>query len=166
LGEHNEATHALFVYQSTLRVPLILRWPGQLEPARIGGLVRGIDLTPTLLDLAGMTPLADAQGESLIPVVRGRRRAPASAYSETYFPLLFMNWAPLRSIRDERWKLIQAQTPELYDLASDPGEKVNLAAREPARTAALERALTALSSQSATIAPIQPDPDTVEKLAA
>jgi arylsulfatase A-like enzyme/Tfp pilus assembly protein PilF len=171
LGEHGEVTHAMFVYESALRVPMIVGWPGHLAPARVGALVRGIDLAPTLLDLAGMPPLPDAQGQSLRPLARGGKSggmgAPSSAYGETYFPLFFMNWTPLRSIQDDRWKLIDAPAPELYDLVNDPHEHFNVAAREPARTAALRRALDSLSGTNAgTMKPVKPDREAIEKLAA
>ena len=63
LGEHGEDTHAVFVYESVLRVPMIISWPGRLPAGRrVPALVRGIDLAPTLLDLAGQPPLSSAQG--------------------------------------------------------------------------------------------------------
>ena len=147
LGEHGEATHAVFVYESTLRVPMILAWPGHLPGGRrVSSPVRGIDLTTTLLDLAGAPRLPGAQGQSLVPLARGRASAAASsAYAESYFPLLYMNWAPLRSIQDERWKFIDAPIPELYDLARDAGEQVNVAEHESARASTLQRALNALT---------------------
>src|SRR5262249_37323216 len=71
LGEHDEATHALFVYDATLRVPLIVSWPGHLPAgARVADLVRGIDMTPTLLDLAGVAPLPGVHGRSLASIAR------------------------------------------------------------------------------------------------
>ena len=77
-----------------------------------------------------------------------------------------MNWAPLRSIQDDRWKFIEAPAPELYDLAADPHERVNLARREPARTGALRRALDSLSSGAGAMATAKPDREAIEKLAA
>ena len=157
----------MFVYESVLHVPMMVWWPAHLAPARVAPVVRGIDLAPTLLDLAGMPPLADAQGQSLLPLARGGRQGPAAAYSETYFPLFFMNWAPLRAIRDDRWKFIDAPVPELYDLATDPREQSNLAAREPTRTAALRRALESASGAgSGAMTTAKPDRDALEKLAA
>jgi choline-sulfatase len=92
---------------------------------------------------------------------------PGPAYSETFFPLFYMNWAPLRSIQDERWKFIDAPAPELYDLASDPHEQTNVADREPARAAALRRALEALTSgHQAPPAAAAMDRETAGKLAA
>jgi choline-sulfatase len=167
LGEHGEVTHAMFVYESVLQVPMMVWWPEHLAPARVAPVVRGIDLAPTLLDLAGMPPLADAQGQSLLPLARGGRQGPAAAYSETYFPLFFMNWAPLRAIRDERWKFIDAPAPELYDLTTDPREQSNVAAREPTRTAALRRALESASGAgSGAMTTAKPDREAIEKLAA
>jgi tetratricopeptide (TPR) repeat protein len=168
LGEHGEDTHAVFVYESVLRVPMIISWPGRLPAGRrVPALVRGIDLAPTLLDLAGQPPLSGAQGETLLPLIRGAAAAAGSAYSESYFPQLYMNWAPLRSIQDDRWKFIDAPTPELYDLASDASEQTNLAAREPARTAALRRALDALTGGTpGAMTERSIDTDTAARLAA
>ena len=168
LGEHGEATHGMFVYESAMRVPALLKWPASLPAGtRVTPLVRAIDLAPTLLDLAGRPPLTGATGVSLVPLVRGTGAAPATAYGETYFPQLFMNWAPLRSWRDGQWKFIEAPTLELYDLASDPGETVNLAAREPDRAARMRRALYALlAAEGTAAASAGPDRETMQKLAA
>jgi choline-sulfatase len=147
LGEHGEATHALFVYDSTLHVPLIVSWPGRLPGGRrVSAPVRTIDVPPTLLDLAGVPPLAGAQGRTLVALMHGKDAGNVpSAYAESYFPLLYMNWAPLRSIQDGAWKFIDAPTPELYDLAADMGERTNLADRLPARVSSARQALDALT---------------------
>jgi arylsulfatase A-like enzyme/Tfp pilus assembly protein PilF len=167
LGEHGELTHAMFVYESVLRVPMMIRWPARLAPARVAALVRSVDLAPTLLDLAAMPALAGAEGQTLVPLVHGGRSPASAAYSETYFPLLFMNWAPLRSIQDDRWKFIDAPTPELYDLATDPHELSNLAADEPVRTGALRRALEGVSGPGrGAMATTRPERDALDKLAA
>jgi choline-sulfatase len=166
LGDHHEATHGMFLYEPAMRVPALLSWPARLPAGmRVAPLVRAIDLAPTLMELAGVPRLEGIDGESLMPLVRGGTRSSISAYGETYFPELFMNWSPLRSIRDDRWKFIEAPEPELYDLTKDPGELTNLATREPARTAALRQALAAFTSanvdRTATM-----DRETLQKLAA
>jgi choline-sulfatase len=168
LGDHGEATHGMFVYEAAMRVPAILRWPGSLPAGhRVAPMVRSIDLAPTLMDLAGLPPMSGVEGESLMPLVRAEAAGPVSAYGETYFPLLFMNWSPLRSLQDDRWKLIEAPEPELYDLVSDPSEQTNLAVREPARTAAMRRALdSSTASRPSAPAGAMPSRETVEKLAA
>ena len=170
LGEHGEATHGMFVYDAAMRVPLLLKWPTSLPSGtRVAPLVRTIDLAPTLLELAGRPPLPGAAGTSLMPLVRGTVTAhvPAIAYGETYFPQLFMNWAPLRSIREGSWKFIEAPELELYDLASDSAEATNLAAREPDRVGRMRRALHALAAaEERAQDSAGPDRETMRKLAA
>jgi len=167
LGEHGEATHGLFVYESAIRIPMIISGAEVPNGRRISALVRGIDLAPTLLDLLRVPPLDGAQGRSLMSAVAGRGAGPGEAYSETYFPQLYMNWAPLRSIQDERWKFIDAPAPELYDLANDARELTNLAARDASRTAALRRAFDGVTGGSeGSIAPTRVDRETAQKLAA
>lgn len=168
LGDHGEATHGMFVYEAAMRVPAILRWPTRLPAGRrVAPMVRSIDLAPTLMELAGVPLVAGLDGESLMPLVRSETPGPVSAYGETYFPLLFMNWSPLRSLQDERWKFIEAPEPELYDLVSDPSERTNLAVREQARTAAMRRALDAITAARPAATPgATPSRETVEKLAA
>jgi arylsulfatase A-like enzyme/Tfp pilus assembly protein PilF len=169
LGEHDEATHSMFVYESTMRVPMIIAWPGRLPAGRrVPAIARAIDLAPTLVDLAVGAKFPMANGRSLVPAIEGRAAALESAYGETFFPLFYMNWAPLRSIQDERWKFIDAPVAELYDLSTDPGEQTNLAEREPARAAALRRALDQETGNDRVGAMIERpmDAETVQKLAA
>ncbi len=95
LGEHGEQTHSMFVYESDIRVPLVLWRPGRLPAGRVvPAPVRTIDLAPTLLELVGAPPLAGAQGRSLAPLWAGAREPPRPVYAETYMPQLYMNWAP------------------------------------------------------------------------
>jgi arylsulfatase A-like enzyme/cytochrome c-type biogenesis protein CcmH/NrfG len=168
LGEHHEATHSMFVYASVLRMPLIVAWPDHLPAGRrVPALVRAVDVTPTLLDLSGQAALPNAHGQSLAPLARGSGVGPPSAYGETYFPLFYMNWAPLRSIEDGRWKFIDAPSPELYDLSVDPRETMNLAARETSRAAVLRRALEALAGGGPGVLTERPiERETAQKLAA
>ncbi len=148
LGDHGESTHGLFVYEGAVRVPLIVAWPGVLTPAVVAPPVGLVDIPATLADLAGLAPFAGPDGRSLRPLLSGE---PPSAwpsrplYAETLFPEFFMGWAALRTVRDGEWKLIDAPEAELYDLAADPGERVNLHAREPARARALRRTLETLA---------------------
>jgi len=168
LGEHGEATHGLFVYEPAIRIPMIVAGTDRVPAGRrVTALVRGIDLAPTLLDLLHAPALAGAQGQSLMPLVAGRAKGPDEAYSETYFPQLYMNWAPLRSIQDERWKFIDAPSSELYDLANDARELANRAPGEPARAAALTRALAGVTGGGeGVMAPSRIDRETAQKLAA
>ncbi len=142
LGDHGESTHGLFVYESALRVPLILSWPGVLAPRVVEPAVALADVAPTVADLAGLSPFRDIHGESLMPMLDGAAPATDRAlYAETFFPQFFMGWAPLRSIRHGRWKYIDAPEPELYDVAADPGETTNRATSETAEARGLRRRL-------------------------
>ena len=143
LGEHGENVHGYFVYQSTLRVPLIFRGPGVRPGVRPNVTARSVDICPTVLDLLAVParsamPLA---GRTLQPVLQGNSLSEQPSYAESLLPLLHYGWSDLRSIREGRWKYIQAPRAELYDLASDPGERENRAGAEPARAEALRKAL-------------------------
>jgi len=133
LGDHGEETHAFFVYDSTLRVPLIFWAPG-LVPAgqRIGALVRSVDIAPTLLDLLGLFPLGQAEGVSLRPLIDGARQDLALAgYGESLEPVQLFGASMLRTLRSGEWKYIHKVSPELYSIRSDPGETRNLASERP-----------------------------------
>jgi choline-sulfatase len=151
LGDHGEETHTMFVYDSAIRVPLILWRPGLLPS---GGVVREpvrlTDVAPTLLELVGAPALPTADGRSLRPVIEGRAAAPAPAiYIETLVPQLYMNWAPLRGLRDERWKYIDAPKPELYDLAADPAESRNVHDERPQMVRGFRQALDQMTGGAA-----------------
>jgi len=169
LGEHGEETHSMFVYEGVLNVPFILWRPGRVPAGVVvQEPVRATDLAPTLLDLLDLPPLKTDHGRSLVPSIQGRSGGPSPPiYAETYLPLFYMNWAPLRSIRDERFKLIDAPRPELYDLARDPKEEHNLYGQEAARARALKEGLERLTGGGEGSMEVgRLDAETAEKLAA
>jgi arylsulfatase A-like enzyme len=161
LGEHGERGHGIFVYESALRVPLIVRWPG-VEPRRVPDLVQLIDLAPTILALEGLEP-PPTDGVNLAPVLSGRPAGGRTGYAESVFPLRF-GWSPLRTVRDTRFKLIEAPRPELYDLASDPHELRNLYDSQPATAARLEAKLRTFGPPERQVAAL-PDGPAREQLA-
>jgi choline-sulfatase len=142
LGEHGEDVHGYFVYESTLRVPLIARGPGVASGTRIGTVARTVDLFPTVLELMR---LGDGQstgsGRSLAAAFHGERLADEPAFAESLVPLLHYGWSDLRAVRDGRWKYILAPKPELYDLDSDPGEQRNLENQQQGRARAMRSGL-------------------------
>ena len=144
LGDHGEQTHGYFVYESTLRVPLVLRGPGVKAGTRLEGVARTIDLLPTILELtASAAPASPVTGHSLAAALRGEGRLPDDpAFAESLLPLTHFGWSDLRVVRDGRWKYILAPRPELYDLDRDPGERENLVAAQTARAEAMRAGLT------------------------
>lgn len=169
LGDHGEETHSMFVYDAAVRVPLLLWRPGRLPAGTVvGEPVRITDLPATLLDLVGAPALPAPHARTLLPVLNGARSTDVPpVYSETYLPQFYLNWAPLRSLRDERWKFIDAPKPELYDLANDPGERHNVYEQQQRTAEAMRGALDKLTGgHEGVMAAGTLDRDAQERLAA
>ena len=126
-GEHGEISHSLFVYDTTLRVPLILAGPGipPLSPP-VSAPVSLVDVLPTVLDLCGL-PRRDTDGVSLVPTLQGRPIDRRELYAESFAPLLDFGWSSLRAVRSGSLKYIESPQPELFDVDRDPSEEHNLA---------------------------------------
>jgi choline-sulfatase len=164
LGEHGEATHGVFIYDATLRVPWIMAGPG-LPRGRVSPVVaRGIDVAPTLLDYAGLRIPRAMQGRPLRPAADGREMEDAPAYAESLFCRLNLGWAELHAWRTARWKLIDAPRPELYDLATDPGETRDVSAARTHDARSLQAALQGALSASPPDASTVPGRDVLERL--
>ncbi len=126
LGEHGERTHGIFVYDATVRVPLVIAGPGVPKGTRVTGPVRTADIAPTLLELTRVKGSA-VDGSSLEPLFEGDSSAPPrTAYTESLSPLLNFGWAALRGLRSTDWKIIDSPRPEAYALKEDPRETRNL----------------------------------------
>ena len=125
------------IYEPTLVVPLIIRYPGALPAGkRVSGFNQHKDLVPTILELAELEPQGLAlDGRSLLPMVRGE-----VASHESEFYITECTWMRKHGWRTPEWKLIVALEPdfhfkpevELYNLVEDPGEESNVAADNPA----------------------------------
>ncbi len=154
LYDHGGWKHGQTLYQEQIHVPLMVRWDGRVAAGRrVSGAVRLLDLVPTVLDAAGLPAPDELDGVDLLPTLRGMETLPRrAALSEG------LSWGPLRAaaVLDD-WKLVlfNRQAPftphdalqealwpldfrrleriELYDLATDPAERHNLAAERPDR---------------------------------
>lgn len=135
------------MYEGGLRVPMAARWPGTIEAgSRSQQIGVSMDLYPTALAAAGLTPPGGIDGISLLPVLRGAN-APAAA-REIYF--VRREGGPpyagktIEALRSGDWKLVQ-DSPfgplELFNLALDPGETMSLAAKTPKKLAELRASL-------------------------
>ena len=144
LGEHDESLHGFFVYQTTLRVPFLVRGPGIPPGRRLERTVRLVDVFPTVLELAGLAVPRELalSGRSLAAALRGAEEPEEpTTYAETLVPLLQFGWSDLRVIREGRFKYVQAPRPELYDLREDPGERRDLAREKGPQATAMRAAL-------------------------
>ena len=131
-GEHGEISHSVFVYDTTLHVPLIITGPGAKAGGRIKGSVSLVDVAPTVVKVLGL-PALDADGVDLSAALSGGEPADRTLYAETFAPLLDFGWSPLRAVRQGGWKYIEAPKPEVYHVAADPKESANTAAGEGGR---------------------------------
>ncbi len=143
LGEHGEKTHGVFVYDATVRVPLLFRFPRLLPRGRVyQGPVSSVDVAPTLLGLLGLPGGEETEGTSLLPALRGEAPPPARPqYCESLLSEVGFGMAPLHSVRSGGFKYVRAPRPELFDLAADPKELVNLYDRDRRRAALLDDVL-------------------------
>ncbi len=177
LGDHLEPMHGLFVYESTIHVPLIVRTAnGAHHGQTIHRVVQSVDIAPTILRLAGLNSGSEMQGHSLTELfdindtpARGEAEGEAqAAYFETLYPLTQFGWSELRGIKMLRYKYIEAPRPELYDLQTDPSEKVNLYRSHAALAAQMKGRVDSHAAQyaqsPATEQSRPPDPETYQLL--
>ncbi|MBI2837874.1 MAG: sulfatase-like hydrolase/transferase [Acidobacteria bacterium] len=164
LGEHQEETHGIFVYEGTLRIPLIMSTPG-VPPRVVRTRVRHIDLAPTILELLGRPLPGSLNGRSLRPLLTGSADVPpADSYFEAMSASLNRGWAPLRGIISGAQKYIDLPIPELYDLTTDGAEMANLVEKKPELVREMRLRLSSLTSRDVGTKRIREDPETLEKL--
>ena len=148
LYQHNEPGHGIFLYDTTLKVPLIFSCPGIIpEKNQISQQVRTIDIMPTILDIIKIGIPKFVQGKSLVPLIQGKELN-LEAYAETYFPLITNGWSELKAFRTDEWKYIQAPKPELYNLKDDPGETKNVLASNRRAARDLKKRLEELEKET------------------
>ena len=141
LGDHAQLMKGPMMYDAAARVPLLMRWPARIEAGTVvNELVQWIDLSATCLDAARCAPMDQGQGASLLPLAVSSAPAWRSwALSEYRDSGIAAAPSILTTmIRSGDWKLViwhgdpvtgRSAEGELYDLASDPYELVNLYAR-------------------------------------
>jgi arylsulfatase A-like enzyme/Tfp pilus assembly protein PilF len=177
LRQHGEIYHGYLAYNSTLRIPLILSFPGQ-APTQIDQCVSHLDIFPTVCDILDIKKPAFLQGTSLLPALKGKKLPQRIIYFESLFPYLNRGWAPIQGFIEGKEKFIDSPIPELYNLDKDIDETENLAGQidlgryrnrlkkvieekslplEPEKTRHVDReSLRILSSLGYISSPIQP----------
>ena len=171
LGEHDETTHTFYVWDTTIRVPLIFWGADRVPTGRVvTSLVRTVDIAPTILDLLELPPLGGVQGVSLRPLMEGHRAdLGLTGYGESIETLKTFGTAIVRFVREGDWKYVHKVSPQLFDVRKDPRELENLASAHPETLARLQSRLRELIAE----APLRPedaevplDSETLEQLAA
>jgi N-acetylglucosamine-6-sulfatase len=134
-GEHCLDYERRLAYEEAIRIPLLIRFPplisAGLEPDQT---VLSIDMAPTLIDMAGVSPPSYIQGKSLMPILKNtiqdswRNAFLIEYYSDIVFPRI--SHMGYKAVRTDRYKYIQYEElegmDELYDLSNDPYELKNL----------------------------------------
>jgi arylsulfatase A-like enzyme/Flp pilus assembly protein TadD len=143
LGEHGEQTHGMLLYDSTLRVPLIISMPGGVR-SRNDEPVSLTDIAPTILHAAGMEPAVAMTGQDLL-----QQRPQRDLYAESMYPRV-AGWSPLQALTDGRWKTIAAgEAIEVYDLRHDPREERNVATAQPSVASAMRTRAAKIAASTA-----------------
>ena len=144
LGEHGEIEHGYFIYESAIKVPLIMKFPGRPQGKSINDDVVGlIDIVPTICSFAGVSnpSHADVQGEDLSCFFTtsniDKRRY---IYCESLYPQRY-GGNSLLGVVTNQWKYIQTTRPELYDLDKDTDETKNLVYLQPKQAHILKERL-------------------------
>ncbi|MGA1868056.1 MAG: tetratricopeptide repeat protein [bacterium] len=144
LYQHGEPSHAIFIYDTTLHVPLIFHYPAKIAAGSIVHKnVSLVDIFPTIIDVLDIgLKNDDLQGYSILPdgmdedegdLAEGiyRLKEEQPMHCETFYPLYNHKWSPLEGVRTREWKYIKAPKSELYNLVSDPNELMNLYEEKP-----------------------------------
>ena len=139
LGEHGEGEHGFFIYNATIRVPLIVKPPAgsRFRPTRVSAPVETVGVPATLFQLAGVKDPIQKQFQAVSLLYRPRDNE-TPAYSETFYPFSSFGWSPLHALETSRYHYVDAPKPELYDVVADPEEKNNIAPQQTATVAVLK----------------------------
>ncbi len=146
LGEHGEETHGIFIYDSTIRIPLFLTGGPILQGKAFHGQVGIIDIFPTVVDLLGLPQPESLHGISLKSILLGSNshRKDNPYYIESFLSSESFGWSPLIGFRKPTEKFISAPRPEFYDLKEDPVELNNLYHQRHNEVEDLKKELTTL----------------------
>ncbi|MEN6560170.1 MAG: sulfatase-like hydrolase/transferase [Acidobacteriota bacterium] len=172
LGSHGESTHGYFVYDYSMHVPFLVETPFvALRGKRVPAGVSTADVFPTILGLVGAQSPVKVQGRSLVGLMFDpARKDEVPAYGEAMASNIQFGWSSLHALRTPRYKYIDAPRPELYDLAADAGEQVNLFDRAPDTARRMKGQLDRLMAETGRDAPAPQaadlDKETMERLSA
>jgi len=141
-GEHVETGHGVFCYGETISVPLILRAPGRLPAGSVCSLPASlVDIVPTVLNFLKLPIPSQIQGLPLQRLLKKSARSDRPLFIESVFLSESLNSAPIKGVIQKGFKYLELPRPELYDLAADPGEKINLFSKQADLARAMSRTM-------------------------
>jgi arylsulfatase A-like enzyme/Tfp pilus assembly protein PilF len=181
LGDHGERTHGMLLYDSTLRVPLVVVAPGHTAAVHDDA-VSLADIAPTILGAARVSAPREMKGRDLLSEVRlkpdttdggsgrversGGVRLQPDLYSETEYPRV-AGWSPLQALTDGRWMTIRAGSAmEVYDLKTDPQQLQNLAPAQSSIATAMSARIDTIRASAGAAAKREASPEARERLRA
>ncbi len=144
LGEHGESEHGLYVYETTIAIPWIVRIPAGMGPAHpiITWPVETVDLVPTVARWLAPDYEPDLAGRSLVPLLNGEAGdEERPLYAESYYGTFGYDWAPLHALRIGDWKLVSGIYDELFSMRDSPPESLDRAKTDAAERNRLARRL-------------------------
>lgn len=168
-GEHGERGHGIFLYDSTMHVPLMVKMPGAKVAKRVDARTELVNVLPTLLDASGLKAPKSLQGHSLVGESKPPVETDESAYSETDFPHHAYGWSAIRSLRAGKYLFIDAPRPELYDQSIDIAATTNLLDKAQGVSQAMAAKLNKFREQTAdakSVPTVAPGPETQRQLQA
>jgi len=165
LGEHGEDEHGIFLYREALAVPMLVKLPEGALAGEATDVAAGLfDVTPTILARAGVEPPKPMDGRALFDGDQLADLPQRAIYSETWYPRFHFGWSELHSLVQGREHFIDAPKPELYDIGSDPHERMNLITDRRRRVVAMRDAIAPYEKEAE--APAAMSAEEMEKLAA
>ena len=171
LGEHGENTHGVFLYDSTIRVPLLVKFPNaKFAKQKVSGRANLADVAPTVLEALRIPTPPAMQGQSLLPLIGAKDVPDRISFAENEYPHRGFGWSPLEALRTENFLFVKAPQPELYDQLHDPEENLNV--YEKNKLAAVRMAIQLdrfgkrVGANAPETAHASLDPQSVEKLRA
>jgi arylsulfatase A-like enzyme len=175
-GENGRYGHARNVLTAVVWPPLVIRFPFPVEPTRVGTQVRNVDIAPTLVELAGLPVPPSFEGRSLLPLITGAESEPDRVAHAGLGTPLFRDASIQVSMNEGDWIYARNVAPDprpaefLFDRTVDPGENVNLVAREPGQAermrARMDEYLAAQPAEEVLETDVRIDPAIAERLRA
>jgi arylsulfatase A-like enzyme/cytochrome c-type biogenesis protein CcmH/NrfG len=174
LGEHGENTHGVFLYDSTIRVPLLVKFPeAMFAGQRVSSRVSLVDVAPTLINASRMPIPTKMQGQLLLPVLAskiGPKTTDRPSIAESEYSQRGFGWSSLQALRAGNFLFVKAPQPELYNQVADAAEERNLYEKDKLAAVKLSGQLDTLLKQAGANAPQSSraplDQQSIEKLGA